>query len=78
MQSPTPKTVDDTLRRIARVSEHPRTLAKELICQHRIPPRLTQSQIDGGYDDEERRRRFVGAAVRFQRRSLWRRLLFWR
>lgn len=80
MHSPTPKpeTVDAVLSRIEKASTHPRQLARELIRQHRIPPRMTQAQIDGGYDDEERRRRLVGYALRYRRRGILTRLLWWR
>lgn len=68
------QTVDEALERIERASTHPRTLAKEAVQRHRNRQMLTQEMIDSGYDDEERRKMFVGHSLRFRKRSLFSRL----
>ena len=82
MSTPDSEIVNAALRRIEADSKHPtRKLAAQLITAHRTQraSQLTQAQIDSAdVNDEERRRRFVGNAVAFRRRSLLSRLTFWR
>lgn len=74
-----PKEITAALEGIARASQSPRELAKEAVGRYRqqSSQQLSQALIDGGYDEEERRRRFVSASVKFRRRSIFARLRFW-
>lgn len=79
---PTAKSVDDTLQSIARASGEsttpsPKQLARSAVLDYRArhSPALTQERIDNGRDEEGRRQRFVASAVKWSRRSWWRRLL---
>lgn len=76
---PSPNDIHNALRSIEnaeRGEEHPRTLARKAVAQHRsLSHGLTQAQIDQGVDNEGRRQRFVSSAVKWSRRSWWARLL---
>lgn len=74
------KSVDTTLDEIARASGSTpsfQQLAHTAIPDYRArhSPALTQERIDNGGDGEGRRQRFVSSAVKWSRRSWWRRLL---
>lgn len=66
-----PPEITAALAGIERASTSPRQLAREAVRRHRQPakPFLTQAMIDSGGNNEERRQRFVMAAVKFKRRS---------
>lgn len=66
----------DAIEASERPADHPRTLAKVTVAQHRqrSTQTLTQAQIDSGSETEQRRRRFVSASVKWSRRSLWAKL----
>lgn len=77
---PTAKTVNATLDEIARASGSTpsfQQLAHSAVLDYRArhSPVLTQERIDNGGDGEGRRQRFVASAVKWSRRSWWRRLL---
>lgn len=66
-----PPEITTALQDIERASTPPRQLAREAVRRHRQPsqPSLTQAMIDTGGDNEERRQRFISAALKFRRRG---------